>query len=101
MSNKEQKQISFIISSVFLNIFLISWLFISYQAYNSNTNELAGKIDHLYKVNKKLETLNTALFVKLEAYEANEKYLQSIGASKEQARTAIKAARIHHIDPKF
>ncbi len=101
MSAKEQKQITFIVVSVIINILLISGLFISYQAYDDSSNRLASKIDKLYKDNKKLETLNTALFTKLEAYEANEAYLQSIGATKDQARITIKAARIHHVDPKF
>ena len=101
MPKKEQKQISFIIVSTIINILLISALFISYQAYENSSNLLASKIDALYKNNKKLETLNTALLTKLETYEANEAYLKSIGATSNQARIAIKAARLHHIDPKF
>ena len=98
---KEQKQITFIIVSVIINILLISGLFISYQAYDNSSDRLASKIDTLYRANKKLETLNTALLTKLESYEANEAYLQSIGATKDQARITIKAARIHHVSPKF
>lgn len=101
MPETEKKQISFIVISVIINILLISGLFITYQSYENSSNELASKIDTLYQNNKKLETLNTALLTKLEAYEANEAYLRSIGASENQARIAIKAARIHHVDPKF
>lgn len=101
MSKKEKKQISFIIVSVIINILLISGLFIAYQSYENSSNELSSKIDTLYQNNKKLETLNTALFNKLKAYEVNEAYLKSIGATENQARIAIKAARLHHIDPKF
>ena len=101
MPEKEQKQISLIIVSVIINILLVCGLFISCQSYDNSSNRLASKIDKLYRDNKKLETLNTALLTKLKSYEADEAYLQSIGATKNQARITIKAAEAHNLNPKF
>lgn len=61
--------------------------------YEEDTNDLAKKINSLYLENEALEK-------KLKVYEVDEEYLQSIGATKDQAQKIIKASRLHNVDVK-
>ena len=61
--------------------------------YEEDTNDLARKIDLLYNEKEALEK-------KLKAYEVDENYLMSIGATKDQAQKIIKASQLHNVDVK-
>ena len=61
--------------------------------YKEDTNDLARKIDSIYNEKEELEK-------KLKAYEVDENYLMSIGATRDQAQKIIKASRLHNVDVK-
>lgn len=101
ISVSEKKLFIAMISFMFLFIFSIILLSNGYNKYESDTNQLAIKINKLYNENDKLVADNAILQSKVNEYKVTKEYLQSIGATENQAKIIIKAAETHNVDPKF
>lgn len=69
------------------------YLYNDYQKNQELTNTMAKDIDGLYYENIQLSKA-------LDKYNVDADYLQSIGATEDQAVKIIKAAKVHNVDPK-
>lgn len=68
-------------------------LYNDYQKNQELTNAMAKDIDGLYYENIQLSKA-------LDKYNVDADYLQSIGATEDQAVKIIKASKVHNVDPK-
>lgn len=92
---KKQFQLYIIIASVVLNFLFLSLLVSIYTKYESDTNQLASKINSLYIENEALDKNNTAMAKQLSYYTVNKAYLISTGASANQADIILKASTLY------
>lgn len=69
------------------------YLYNDYQKNQELTNTMAKDIDGLYYENIQLSKA-------LDKYNVDVDYLQSIGATEDQAVKIIKASKVHNVDPK-
>ena len=101
ISASEKKIFIAMIAFMLLFMFSFALLLSGYNKYEADTNALASKINSLYNQNDNLIIENEVLKSKLNKYLVTEEYLQSIGATQNQAKIIIKATETHNVDPKF
>ena len=82
-----------LIAFIVVDFFASLSMYVDYQNDQKLITKMALDIDGL-------TTDNQLLSKKLRKYEVDKKYLQSIGATEDQAVKIIKASKAHNIDPK-
>lgn len=82
-----------LIAFIVIDFFASLSFYNDYQKSQELTNAMAKDIDGLYDENIRLSK-------ELDKYNVDAEYLQSIGATEDQATKIIKASKVHNVDPK-